>query len=757
MRAIIQNFKSGKLSVTDSPAPIVKSGHILVNTSCSLISAGTDRAIVGLAKKGYLGKALDRPDLAKKVINRARNEGFWSTFKVVQNLISEPLPLGYSLVGTASAVGQNVDGFSKNTRIACAGLGHANHAQTVCVPQNLCVNVPDNVSDEDAAYVTLGAIAMQGVRQAQQQVGSNILVIGLGLVGLITVQICVAAGYRVIGIDIDANKFDLAKKMGAVDALHPDDPNLKPVIDKMTRGYGVDAALLTAGSRKSGAIFDLAATHCRDRAKVVVVGDIKMDLSRRQYFQKDLQILQSRSYGPGRYDPSYEDKGQDYPIGYVRWTEQRNMQAFLDLASAGKLNLPLLTTHRFSIEEGEKAYDLVTGKVKEFSIGVLLTYDKGSMSEKTPDTPTNHRRTSPKQKAGKISFGLIGAGQFAKGILLPTFKAHKDVALTHIATAKGLTSIGAAQKYSLQQCADASEMLNNQDIDGVIISTRHNSHAHFVTQALEANKHSYVEKPLCLNEHELQQIEHALHTSKGSLMVGFNRRYSKHIAKAKTLFQGRKEPLAMIYRVNAGRIPLDSEIAWVHDPQSGGGRIIGEICHFIDAMIAVSEALPISVHTSHVSYASDKLSNEDTLSLNLTFDDGSIGTIHYFANGDKAYPKERFEIFGQERIAVIDNFRKTTLTKNNWTRSYRSLGQDKGFATMIKTYIAGCKNGTKTLIPFETLKAISLTSFAALDDLRGTSAIGTESTAQQGSEETCSAEQNTDNATTDCEAKHASA
>lgn len=730
MRAIIQNFKSGKLSVTDAPAPVLKGGHVLVHTHCSLISAGTDRAIVGLAKKGYLGKALDRPDLAKKVINRARNEGFWSTFKVVQNLISEPLPLGYSLVGTAAQLSGDVKHLKAGQRVACAGLGYANHAEVVSVPQNLCVAVPDAVSDEDAAYVTLGAIAMQGVRQADQQVGANVMVIGLGLVGLITVQICAAAGYRVIGVDIDPSKFELAKKMGAIAALTPNDANLAAAVGDLTRGHGVDAVLLTAASRDSGKIFDLAAEHARDRAKVVVVGDVKMDLSRRTYFQKDLEILQSRSYGPGRYDPNYEEKGQDYPIGFVRWSEQRNMESFLDLIAAGKIDMSLLTTHRFDINDGEKAYDLVTGKVKEFSIGVLLTY--GKHAEKGESRAKPQGATKPAQ--GKIRFGLIGAGQFAKGILLPAFSAHKKVALTKIATAKGLTSIGAAKKYGLQQCEDASEILNDKDTDGVIITTRHGAHAKFVIEALKANKFTYVEKPLCLNADELEQIESALHKTSGNLMVGFNRRYSKHVKKVQDLFAGRKEPLAMIYRVNAGRIPLNSEIAWVHDPQAGGGRIIGEVCHFIDTMCAVTGSVPVSVHAESLQYESQVLSNEDTLSLHVRFADGSLGSVHYFANGDKAYPKERFEIFGQEKIAVIDNYRKTSITKNNWTRTYRSLGQDKGFEAMIDAYMQACEKGEKCPIAFDVVKAVTLATIAAVEDLRAEGHIQEEGAAHVAGE-----------------------
>src|SRR5215213_4839460 len=415
MKIVVQNFKTGALSVADRPEPLLRARGVLVRTSASLISAGTDRAVIGLAKKSYLGKALDRPDLAKKVIGKARTDGLWSTYQVVKNLINEPIPLGYSLVGEVIGVGREITEVSIGDRVACAGLGHANHAEIVSVPRNLFVPVPRGVDDEDAAYVTLGSIAMHGLRQADQQMGAAILVVGLGLLGQIAAQLGRASGYRVIGLDLDPRKLDLASRLGATAAFKPDDPALAAAVADVTHGFGVDAVLLTVGSRDSGAVFEQIAGLCRDRARVVVVGDVKMDITRRTYFEKELEILQSRSYGPGRYDPAYEEQGQDYPIGYVRWTERRNMQAFLDLLAEGRLDMKALTTHRFPIERAEEAYRLVTAPPTDLTVGIVLNYP----AEPDAAVPSPAVVAAKRGVTGKIGLGVIGTGQFAKGVLIP--------------------------------------------------------------------------------------------------------------------------------------------------------------------------------------------------------------------------------------------------------------------------------------------------------------------------------------------------
>ena len=541
MKIVVQNFKTGELSVANAPKPSLSAGSVLLRTHASLISAGTDRAIIGLGKKGYLGKALDRPDLAKKVINRARTEGLWSTYQVVKNLIAEPIPLGYSLVGTVIGVGHDVTDIAVGDRVAGAGLGHANHAEVVAIPRNLTAKTPDNVSDEQAAYATLGAIALHGLRQSDQQLGATVLVVGLGLVGQITVQLAVAAGLRVIGIDLDAEKVAIARDNGASAAFLSDDPTIEPTCLGMTGGHGVDAAILTAGSRESGAIFEDVAKLSRDRGRVVVVGDVKMDISRRSYFEKELKIVQSRSYGPGRYDPDYEIKGRDYPIGYVRWTEGRNLESFLQLIADRRIDPAKLTTHRFVIEKATEAYDLVTGKTKASgaAIGILLDYDHQKPLKEVTSAPAIKRPLGD----GRIGLGLIGAGQFAKGILLPAMLGTKAFALRGVASAKGMSAKTVAERYGADYgAAEADRVLDDPDIATILITTRHDSHARYVIEALERGKHVFVEKPLAIAEEDLAMIEAAAKASTGTLTVGFNRRFSPMIRAIAEHVEGRSEP-----------------------------------------------------------------------------------------------------------------------------------------------------------------------------------------------------------------------
>lgn len=713
MKIVVQNFKTGALSVQDAPAPRPHPRGVLVRTRASLISAGTDRAVIALAKKGYLGKALDRPDLARKVIQKGFNDGFWATYKVVKNLIAEPIPLGYSITGDVVAVAPGVQGFAVGDRVACAGLGHANHAELAAVPALLCARVPAGVDDAQAAYVTLGAIAMQGVRQADQQFGSTILVVGLGLVGQITVQLCTAAGHRVIGLDVDPRKFELARSGGAVACYSPDDPQLAVAIMGMTRGRGADAALLTAASRDSGSMFSLIPTLCRDRAKVVVVGDIKMDIDRRAYFQKEIDILQSRSYGPGRYDPQYEEQGHDYPAGYVRWTEQRNMEAFLDLIADRRIDMSTLTTHRFPIERATDAYALVTGETKtdDMIVGVMLNY---------PETPTAPPASAPAiaTASGKLRLGVIGTGQFAKAVLLPAMLETGGFAVAGVASARGLSAEAVRGRYQAAYATtETAKVLDDPNIDAVVIATRHDSHAQLAAAALERGKHVFVEKPLAITHEQLAQVAHAASHSKAILSVGYNRRFSPLLADLRAHFSGRTEPLAMIYRVNAGRIPLKSEMGWVHDPAVGGGRILGEVCHFVDALQSICGARPRTVQATGVAPGRLDLAGDDTVSIVITFDDGSTGTIHYFANGDASFPKERLEVFGAERIAVLDNFRALELVSGGRTKKQKALNIRKGFAEEAAAFLDGCRTG-RAPIALETLVDTTLVTLFAADDLR---------------------------------------
>lgn len=715
MKIVVQNFKSGKLSVADAPAPRVRPGTVLVRTASSLISAGTDRAVIALAKKGYLGKALDRPDLARKVINKARTDGLWPTYKVVKNLISEPIPLGYSLVGTAIAIGAGVTDIAIGDRVACAGLGHANHAEIVAVPRNLCVKVPDAVSDEQASYVTLGAIAMHGLRQADQQFGASVLVVGLGLVGLLTVQMARAAGLRIIGLDIDPKKLELARALGTDLAVSPDDPNLEAQVRSMTRGIGADAVLLTVGSRDSGAVFEQVAKLARDRAKVVVVGDVKMDISRRTYFEKELEILQSRSYGPGRYDRRYEEGGQDYPVGYVRWTEGRNLQSFLDLIADGRFDPAKLTTHRYPIDAAAEAYQLVTGERKEFTVGVVLSYGDGEAAAEIAKPAVAKQGLG----SGAIGLGIIGTGQFAKGVLLPAIVETGGFKVVGVASARGLSADAVAGRYKAGYATTESRrVLDDPAIGAVVVATRHDSHGRYVIEALERGKHVFVEKPLCIDPVDLPAIEAAAKCSKATLMVGFNRRFSPMVKQLTAHFAGRAEPMALTYRANAGRIPLNSELGWVHDAAAGGGRIIGEACHFVDTLQAITGSLPSWVTAHGVNLHRNDLAGDDIVTMTIGFEDGSLGTVHYFSNGDASYPKERLEVFAQERMAVLDNYRRLDLVARNATKTHRSMSLDKGFTGEAQAFLTACRTGQMP-ISLDSLLATTRTTIAAVRALSG--------------------------------------
>jgi len=712
MKIVVQNFKTGKISVNEAPYPAVPDHGILVRTQASLISAGTDRAFVGLAQKSTIGKALARPDLVARVLRKVKNDGLASAYKAVQGVIAEPKTLGYSLVGEVLAVGSQSEGVAVGDRVACAGAGHANHAEVAAIPGNLFVTVPQEVADEDAAYVTLGAIAMHGLRQANQQFGAAVMIVGLGLVGQIALQLCKAAGMKVVGVDLDEAKLELALKQGADVAAKPDDAALAAEVAAETDGQGVDAVLLCAGSKDSGAPFEAIAPHCRDRARVVVVGDVKMDISRNVYFKKELEILQSRSYGPGRYDPDYEEKARDYPIGYVRWTERRNMAAFMDMLAAGQLDMQALTTHRFSIEQATEAYDLVTGKKQEFTVGIVLTYSGDAETESVMPAV-------PKRIDGKVGLGIIGAGNFAKSVLVPAMKDSGGFDIRGVVSAGGLTA--EAMKENLgagYASSDPLAVLDDENNDAVIIATRHDSHGEYVLEALKRDKHVFVEKPLCLDRGQLSEIEAAAKESQGILMVGYNRRFSPMVKSMSDHFKGRSEPLAMVYRVNAGRMELDGPAAWVHDAEIGGGRIVGEACHFIDTMQAVCGATPVDLHAIGLNPGRADLSAGDVVTLSIGFDDGSIGTVHYFANGDNSFAKERFEVFGQERIAVIDDWRTLELVSGGNSRMQKSAIMQKGYGEEAKAFLQACQSG-RAPITVSSLIATTLVTLLAVEDLHG--------------------------------------
>ncbi|MEM6812683.1 MAG: bi-domain-containing oxidoreductase, partial [Pseudomonadota bacterium] len=557
-------------------------------------------------------------------------------------------------------------------------------------------------------------IAMHGVRQADQQVGANILVVGLGLVGQITAQISKASGHRVIGLDFDQRKNKLAKDNGIIDAFNPEDPDLISKIMNLTEGRGVDAVLLTAASKNSGQVFDKVSDLCRDRAKIVVVGEVKMDMTRRYFFNKELEILQSRSYGPGRYDTNYEEKGQDYPVGYVRWTERRNMESFIDLLSRKLVSVDHLTTHSFDFDEAEKAYELLEKPPKDdLLIGVLLKYkEKNDTVEKLP---ASVKRTNK----DTLNLGVIGTGRFARGILLPAFNENKKFRLAAVSSASGLSAQSVADKFASDVVtSDTSAILKDPNIDAVVIATRPDLHAKFVIEALKENKHVYVEKPLCLTYDELSEIQQTYSNSDTILTVGFNRRFSPLITKMKTHFEGRQEPLTMMYRVNAGRINLNAPEGWVHDPAIGGGRIISEACHFIDTMSAICGAKVTEIHSMATNPRRDDLAGNDNVTLTCRFDDGSIGTVHYFSNGDKSMAKEYLEVFGEEKIAVLDNYRTLRLVRNNRSKVHRSLKLEKGFKEEIEGFYKAIASG-KNPIDIDSIYATTHMTIQATEQVQG--------------------------------------
>jgi polar amino acid transport system substrate-binding protein len=583
----------------------------------------------------------------------------------------------------------------------------------VFVPQNLAVKVPRAVSDEAAAYVTLGAIALHGLRQAEQQVGATVMVVGLGLVGQLAVALCKTSGLRVLGLDLDERKVKQSLETGASAASTSKSPDLPACVAEISRGRGMDAVLITAASPKDGHILDWVAGFCRDRARIVVVGDVKLEMSRRLFFEKELEVIQSRSYGPGRYDPHYEEAGNDYPVGYVRWTERRNMEAFMDLVSEGRIEPERLTTHRFPIESAEAAYEVVTKGSSELAIGVVLEYPKSS--EATDPSP--RPATSPVRAADSIRLGVIGTGQFARGILLPALRATGAFQFRGIASNRGLSSEWVRKRYDAEYATtDANRVLDDDAVDAVVIATRHDSHARYAIRALRQGKHVFVEKPLCLTHDELEEVAQAATEASTTLTVGFNRRFSPLSVKIRDFFAGRSEPLAMNYRINSGRIALTDEGAWVHDPEFGGGRIVGEVCHFVDTLQSLCGSSPVRVSCFGVNPGRHTLASDDIVTLVLEYSDGSQGTIQYWSNGDRRLPKERFEVFCEEKIAVCEDFRRLELVSRGRRRRIRLLGQQKGFREEAQAFRDACASGVAP-IPIGTLVETARVTLLAVEDL----------------------------------------
>ncbi|MFH1954131.1 MAG: bi-domain-containing oxidoreductase [Pseudomonadota bacterium] len=844
MIQILQNLKNGKTELAEVPSPRLKAGHILVETKTSLISVGTERMLLDFGKAGYLEKARQQPDKVRQVLDKIRSDGLLPTIEAVRSKIDLPIPLGYCNVGIVQESRKSISrrltqtdadfspadpsticrsygagfagerksslrdkkgenygiggdstshlhnfsasGFKKGDRVVSNGP----HAEVVCVPENLCAKILDNVSDEAATFTVLGAIGLQGIRLANPTLGEKFVVFGAGLIGLLTVQLLRASGCDVLAVDLNEERLALAKTWGAgICNAGSGDP--VAAANAWTEGVGVDGVLITA-SAKTDEILHQAAEMCRKRGRIVLVGVVGLNLRRADFYEKELTFQVSCSYGPGRYDEAYEQKGQDYPIGYVRWTEQRNFEAVLGMMASGRLDVKPLISHRFPFEEAEKAYELIGGN-REPYLGIILDYHPQITQTLQEDqkirSSEDERRKDRDQKSevgsqgtvrlkqgqepravsqGQPVIGLIGAGNFAKMTLMPAL-SKTAARIAYVADLNGVSAQHLARKYGAEKAVtDYTDVLKDPEVWAVIIAVGHDLHAQMVCEALEAGKHVLVEKPLCLNQEQLQKIILAaderrltqtgkdffsadpaeenisslarnksgpdsrnkdLPNSPNSairnpqsamplLMVGFNRRFSPHTKRIKQVLQGRSEPLAMNMTVNAGIIPPEH---WVHDPVRGGGRIIGEACHFIDLMVHLSGS-PVRTVSANM-MGGWAVIKEDKMSISLGFEDGSVGTVNYFANGSKSYPKEVLEVFNQGRGIRMENFRRTKGYGFRGFRTFKTFRQDKGHQAQFAAFVDLLANGGQPLIPFEEIVNVTLASFAAVTAARETRTI----------------------------------
>lgn len=719
MKQIIQSAKSGKLSLKEVPDPRVRSGHLLVETRASLISAGTERMVIDFAKKSLAAKAKARPDLVRKVVDKARRDGLLATFKAVMARLDEPLPLGYSAAGIVSAVGTGLEGlFRPGQRVAMAGAGLANHAELNVVPRNLATAIPDDVPDEQAAFGTVGAIALAGVRSLGAQLGDAVAVLGVGLVGQLAVQLLALQGARVIAVDVNPDRLALARAMGAELSWNLGEPGLPEAVAALTGGLGCDSVLIAAATDSSEPLA-LAAELARDRARVVLVGKTGTEFDYAAFMKKELTLTVSRSYGPGRYDEEFEGRGIKYPVGWVRWTETENLREVVRLMSPSlprRLDVGALITHRFDFERAEEAYGLVTGGT-EPSLGVVLRYASPAKAAAAPAFAT----TSTTASAGKCVLGVIGAGNFARTVLLPELARLPGVEMRAICTQRGQTAEHGQQTFGFARATtNVDAVLSDPEINAVLVATRHGNHAEMVARALAAGKSVLVEKPLALDRGQLNQVIAARQSSPAFFTVGFNRRFAPLTLKARAHLARHPGPKVLMLRVNAGALPAES---WVNAAEEGGGRILGELCHFVDLARALAGS-PIA--TVQADSAAVTHGGCDDLSVTLTFKDGSLATIVYTAQGDTAHSKERFECFAGGTVAVIDNFLTLAITQGGRTRTEKSMGQDKGHRAELEAFARAVAGGGPAPADEAELIETSLATIAVLESLRDGRRIGLE-------------------------------
>lgn len=764
MKQLLQSYRTGRLRLVDVPPDAPKQGHLTVRTMASLVSIGTEKYLLELARKSLLGKALERPDLVRQVIAKAQSEGILEAWRQAVSRLDIPVPVGYSSAGLVLDVGPGVEGFSVGQRVACAGSGYASHAEVVSVPALLCVKIPEpldrsaesqaegdrvpraasrGVTFENAAFVALGAVALQAVRMARVSLGETVVAIGLGLLGQIAVQLLNAAGCHVIGMDVDPQKADLARQHGA-DAVASDFQALLALCRLQTAHQGADAVLIFAAT-PSNEPLEQAAELCRERGRIVATGLIGLEVPRKPFYEKELELIISRAWGPGLYDSNYTEKGLDYPVAYARWTAKRNMEEFLAQLTKGKVSVDHLITHRFTFDRAAEAYNLIL-EGSEPHIGVVLTYPAEVQEARPAATiwlkqsgrAASDREGLSKVDDRKIGVGLIGAGQFAAGTMLPALRGLNRIRLRGVATTTGRNARHTAEKYGFDYCTtNTQEILNDTEIGLVFILTRHGSHAQLVAEALRADKHVFVEKPLALNVRQLRDVvrayqlttggwktlesqlsspvaPHLPSTSGRQLMVGLNRRFSPFTTWLKERFAGIAEPLAVHCTVNAGPVPPEH---WVHDPEQGGGRIIGEVCHFVDLIQYLTGSLPARVYAETLGSGGYKAS--DNVVVTLKMSNGSISSITYVSGGEKRYPRERVEVFGGSAVGVIENFKAATFTRRGRTqRTGNWLSVDRGHRGEIQVLVDVVRKGGAPPVSFEEYIYTSLATFGIEDSLR---------------------------------------
>lgn len=722
MRKLVQSYRDGEIRMVEVPDPGVREGHVLVRTAASAVSVGTERNMVELARKSLLGKALERPDLARKVIDKARTEGALEAWRQARGRLEQDVPLGYSSAGVVVEVGEGVSSFVAGDRVACAGSGHAGHAELTLVPENLCVGVPKGVDLEDAAFVALGGIALEAMRLAEVQIGGTVAVIGLGLLGQMTARLLQAAGCRVCAIDLEEERAALAGERRGVEAV-TDYEALREMVAERTEGAGADTVLIMAATASNEPLYR-AAELARERATVVATGLVGLEVPRALFYEKELELAVSRGWGAGLYDLDYTERGRDYPRAYARWTAGRNMQAFLEQLRVGSVELGDLVTHRFSFDDASDAYEAILGD-EASHLGVLLTY---------PESEGTRARTvelagGPSVPVGdpdRMSIGVIGAGQFARGTMLPVLQEQDSLVLRAICSGEGASARDAGEQFGFGYAtSDVTKVLEDPEVEVLFVLTRHGSHAELAAAGLAAGKHVFVEKPLALDREQLRTVVEAARPDDGPtplLMVGMNRRFSPFTRWIRERFEEVAESLVGHVTVNAGRIDPES---WIHDPDEGGGRIVGEVCHFVDLFDCLTGARVRAVHAQALQ--SDAHRPSDNVQATLTMADGSVGSITYAAGGDKSYPRERVELFGGGKVGVIENFKRARLHDRGKTRTKRNwLSVDRGHAAEVEAFLEAIRSGHAPPVPVESYVATTLATFAMKESLRSGETVSVE-------------------------------